>query len=296
MMKSHTPEWFDSMYNNRLLVPNALEHMTRWSKDSASVLNDPQITRHEARYATGPCALLDVYPASVENSHETLHDGLAPVVVFIHGGYWRALHKEDHAFLIPAFKALSVCTVMVSYDLCPQVTIKEIALEMVQALVWVYENIEKFGGNQRQIHVMGHSAGGHLSALLMTTLWGAVKRGLPADLIHSALSISGLFELDSIRQTPFLADDLRLDSKSACALSPAWMAAPKKGHLTALVGGLESSEFIRQTHLIASAWGQSVVPVCESLPGLNHFSILESLLDTQGALFKRTQEMIEAGR
>jgi len=292
-MTPHTPEWFDSMYNNRLLVPNALEHMARWKRDSQAVLNDPKLSRHEARYASGPFALLDVYPAD-ERNHDSDHgDGLAPVIVFIHGGYWRALHKEDHAFLVPAFQALNACTVMVSYDLCPQVSMKDIALEMVQALVWVYENIEKFGGNPQKIHVMGHSAGGHLSALLMTTLWSAVKRGLPTDLIHSALSISGLFELESIRQTPFLAADLRLDSKSACDLSPAWISAPQKGHLTAVVGGLESAEFIRQTKLIQSAWGAKVVPVCETLHGLNHFSILESLLDTNGALFKHTHNMLK---
>jgi arylformamidase len=292
-MTPHTPEWFDSMYNNRLLVPAAMEHMARWKRDSQAVLNDPKFSRHEARYASGPFALLDVFPATEIQQHSHHGDGLAPVIVFIHGGYWRALHKEDHAFLVPAFHALNACTVMVSYDLCPQVSMKDIALEMVQALVWVYENIEKFGGNPRKIHVMGHSAGGHLSALLMTTLWSAVKKGLPADLIHSALSISGLFELESIRQTPFLAADLRLDPKSACDLSPAWIASPQNGQLTAVVGGLESAEFIRQTHLIQSAWGGEVVPVCETLPGLNHFSILESLLDPHGPLFKHTQNMIE---
>jgi len=293
-METHTPQWFDSMYNNRLLVPSAMEHMARWKNDSLRILNDAKIVRHEARYASGPFAVLDVYPSPQSHGHLDHKESLAPVVVFIHGGYWRALHKEDHAFLLPAFQALNACTVMVSYDLCPQVSMKEIVLEMVQALVWVYENIQKFGGNRRKIHVMGHSAGGHLSALLMTTLWGAVKKGLPSDLIHSALSISGLFELESIRQTPFLADDLRLDSQSACALSPAWISAPKTGHLTAVVGGQESAEFIRQTHLIQAAWGKEVVPVCESLPGLNHFSILESLLDTKGPLFKRTREMVES--
>ena len=291
-MTPHTPEWFDRMYNNRLLVPNSMEHMVRWKQDSLAILNDPNVTRHEARYASGPFALLDVYPAPKAQHLDDVADELAPVIVFIHGGYWRALHKEDHAFLVPAFHALRACTVMVSYDLCPQVSMKDIAIEMVQALVWVFENIQKFGGNRRKIHVMGHSAGGHLSALLMATIWTAVKKGLPADLIHSALSISGLFELESIRQTPFLAQDLRLDPNSACALSPAWIEAPHKGQLTAVVGGLESEEFIRQNQLIQAAWGVGVVPVCESLPGLNHFSILESLLDFNGPLFKHTQDML----
>lgn len=293
-MTPHTPQWYDSMYNNRLLVPNALEHMARWKEDSLAVINDPHVQRYEARYANGPFAVLDIYPTQAQEPASDQHDLLAPVLVFIHGGYWRALHKEDHAFLVPAFKSLNACTVILSYDLCPQVHMTDIALEVVQALVWVFENIQNYGGNRRKIHVMGHSAGGHLAALLMTTIWERVKEGLPADLIHAALSVSGLFELESIRKTPFLADDLRLDSKSACDLSPAWIAAPKAGQLSALVGGLESEEFIRQTRLIQSAWGQGVVPVCESLPGLNHFSILESLLDTNGPLFMHTQSMLES--
>ena len=159
----------------------------------------------------------------------------APVLFFIHGGYWRALDKRDVSFIGPSFTREGAMVVIPNYALAPTVTIEAIALQMVQALAWTWRHAALYGGNPRRIVVAGHSAGGHLAALLLTCRWTAVAKDLPADLLAGGLSISGLFDLEPIRQTPFLQPDLRLTPAAVRRLSPAYLPAPS-GPLYATVG------------------------------------------------------------
>jgi arylformamidase len=211
---------------------------------------------------------LDVFPSARKN---------APVVVFIHGGYWRSLDKSQHSFLVSAFKNEGGCVVMPNYDLCPAVTISDITMQMVKALAWTYRNIKKFGGDPNRITVVGHSAGGHLATMLLACHWAVYDRKLPADLVKGAMSISGLYDLEPLRHTPFLADSLRLTPDVARMNSPALFARPAQGQLYSVVGGDESAEFLRHNTLMRQAWGKKTVPVCESIKGRNHFSVLEDL-------------------
>lgn len=293
-MKKHSAQWYNAMYNNRELVPEAGQHIEFWQKKSQEFLRQTSETRVQAFYGEGQFENLDIYCPDRTQKDKRL--ALAPVVVFIHGGYWRSLYKEDHAFVAPAFNALGACTVVVNYDLCPDVTIEHITQEMLKALAWVGMHIQEYGGDPARIHLVGHSAGGHLSAMLMNAKWSKYDERLPKDLIKSALSISGLHELDSIRQTPFLNESLQLSEESAVRLSPAWMPAPKRGQLHCVVGSMESAEFIRQCKLIRKTWGKKAVPTAEVLKGLNHFSILESLLDSGSEAVKIVRKMLKKSR
>jgi arylformamidase len=197
--------------------------------------------------------------------------------VFVHGGWWRSLDKSDHSFIAPSLTAAGAVVVVPNYALCPSVSMEEIALQMARSLAWCWRHAEELGADPSRIGVAGHSAGGHLAAMLLSAQWRRMGDELPADLVKAALSISGVFDLDPIRRTPFLQADLRLTPRSVRRLSPAGFPAPT-GTLRAVAGALESQEFLRHNQLIRRRWGKRAVPVCEAIPDADHFTVLDGLL------------------
>ncbi len=287
-MATKNSAWYDSMYNNRALVPNFADHFSNWiesSKAARANLN----CQLDIAYGAGPNETLDIFPAAKPN---------APVVVFIHGGYWRSLDKSDHSFVAPPLHEMGACVVVVNYALCPgtpnePVTIPDIAMQMTHALAWVWQNIAKFGGNPKDVMVAGHSAGGHLAAMLLACDWKAVDKSMPAHWIQKALSISGLYDLTPLRKTTFLQDSLKLTAVHAQMASPALWPRPKKGVLYTVAGGDESPEFLRNNRLIHQTWGPKTVPVCEDLPGLNHFNIVTELTKKGTRLSALMKQLIQ---
>jgi len=263
-----SPEWYDAQYNNRARIPEHLEILREWADRSAETRAGLPCALDLA-YGSDPSERLDVFAPRARG---------APVLVYLHGGYWRALDKRDQSFVAPPLVSAGAMVVLPNYALCPAVGIEQIVLQLVQALAWVWRHAADHGGDPARIVVAGHSAGGHLAAMLLACDWPAVAPDLPADLVKGALAISGVFELEPLRHAPFLAPDLHLDAASALRLSPAAMPAPR-GRLVAVVGGDESEEFLRQNALIASAWGPDAVPVCEPVPGRHHMNVLHELAE-----------------
>jgi arylformamidase len=268
-MTQHDGAWYDRMYNNRNLVPEHAAHFAHWHDASAQVRATQQCFQDVA-YGRGLNETLDIFPSDKAK-------GLAPVVVFIHGGYWRSLDKADHSFIAPTFTAKGAHVVVPNYALCPAVTVSDITLQMVKAVAWVWRNIHRFGGDPSRITLVGHSAGGQLATMLLACDWQAYAKDLPAHLVTKALSISGLYELASVQATPYLKDSLRLTDDVVLRNSPAWMPAPAQGTLYTVAGGIESDEFLRHNTLMQAAWGKKRVPVAEALAGLQHFSIVEAM-------------------
>jgi arylformamidase len=286
-MARYDPQWLDRMYNNRALVPEHGEHFRRWA-DTSKVARDTQPCTLDVAYGDGTNETLDIFPSTARN---------APVLVFIHGGYWRSLDKSDHSFIAPAFSAQGACVVVPNYALCPgtaaaPVTIPDIVLQMVKALAWTWSNVSQYGGNPARISVIGHSAGGHLAAMMLACQWKRWAPALPADLVKNAMSISGLYDLEPLVHTPMLQGDLRLTPEQASRASPALFAPPSRGVLYTVAGADESDEFLRHNALIEQAWGSKTVPVREALLGLNHFSILEALTDPNHRLHALALELV----
>lgn len=286
----HDPAWLDSQYNNRALVPEHQQHFDRWARESALARQSDRALLDLA-YGHGAGETLDVFPAARKPGVPP-----APVLVFIHGGYWRSLDKSDHSFLAPSFVRSGTCVVVPNYALCPAVTIADIAMQMAQALAWVYRHIGAHGGDPQRITVVGHSAGAHLAAMLLTCQWSLIGDDLPDALVQNALGISGVYDLEPLRHTPSVRDSLRLTPAMVKKVSPAGFSAPPlldgRGEFCAVAGADESDEFLRQNRLIQERWGEHVVPVCESLPGLNHFSVLEALIQPGHKLHKMARLLL----
>ena len=277
MKLRHDPAWLDAQYNIRARVADHPRILSRWAQASALVRK--QSPAHlEIAYGAGVGEVLDVFPASKQNK------GLAPVLLFIHGGYWRALDKADHSFVAPSFNADGAMVVVPNYALCPAVTVEHIVLQMARAVAWVWRHAARFGGDPTRIAIAGHSAGGHLATMLLSCRWKQIDEALPLQPLAGALSISGLYDMEPLRHSPYLQNDLKLTPASVARLSPAFFPRPKAAKLYAVVGLDESEEFLRQNRLIRDVWGPTAVPICETLPGHHHFTVLANLADPAGRL------------
>jgi arylformamidase len=280
-MTRFDPAWLSAQYNNRQRVPEHTRIMANWA--NASALSRTQSPcQLDIRYGEAPFESLDLFP--------TVRPG-APVLVFIHGGYWRSLDKSDFSFVAPAFTQAGALVVVPNYALCPAVSIEQITWQMVHALQWVWRQAPAHGGDPQRIVVVGHSAGAHLAAMLLSCRWKQVAEDLPAQLVSGAMAISGIYDLEPLRHVAFLQPELQLTPASVRRLSPAFFPRPK-GRLHATVGAAESEEFLRQNQLIRDVWGPTAVPICETVPHRNHFDVLESLVDPAGRLHDLTLRLL----
>lgn len=261
----------EAEYNNRIRTPEFGNIVARWAAESAA---------HRGR---APAALDQPYGPGDRQRYDLFHAGApaAPLVVFIHGGYWQLGSRQDSAFVARALTAAGIDVAIPSYSLCPAVTIHDIIEEMRRCLVALWTATGK-----RPV-VAGHSAGGHLTAALLATDWGAVP-GVPPDLVRTGLAISGVFELAPLIPTTVNVR-LRLDPQAAAAASPLlWPPPPPGRTLVAAVGEHETPEFHRQSRAIVERWARAGVAteyLC--VTGVHHFTIVDELARPGNALFDR---------
>jgi arylformamidase len=269
-------------YNNRELVPDHPQYMARWAEDSARA-RDTMTGYRECRYGDAPGETLDIFPA---------RKGDGSCMMFIHGGYWRALDKKDFSFLAPSWVDAGVSLAVVNYDLCPRVSMEEIVRQMLRASRWLWLHAEDYGMDQDRLYVSGHSAGGHLTAMLMAAVWPVFDPRLPKDLWKGGLAISGLYDLRPLIDVDFLQVDLRLDAETALRLSPAFLPPASRAPVMTCVGGAESTEFLRQNALLGERWRGAFAGDIP-MPGKNHFSVMDGLADPRSALFQGARKLMK---
>ena len=269
-------------YNNRELVPEHPQFFARWSEGSARARSS--LKAHlDIRYGDKPGESLDLFPAK---------NGDGRCLMFIHGGYWRSLDKKDFSFLAPSWVDAGVTLAVVNYDLCPGVAMDEIVRQMLRASRWLWLNAEQYGIDRDRLYVSGHSAGGHLTAMLMCALWPQLDARLPKNLWKGGLAISGIYDLRPLVEVDFLQQDLRLDPALALRLSPAFLPTSTRAPVMTSVGGDESPEFLRQNALLGERW-KSTFAGDIPMPGTNHFSVVDGLAEPSSALFKGAQRLME---
>ncbi len=275
-------EFYSREYNNRVLFPNHPEVMARWADKSARTRSS-MICYLDRQYGESAGEMLDIFPA---------RKGDGTCMMFIHGGFWRAMDKQDFSFLAPALVDSGISLVAVNYDLCPHVSIEAIVKQMLRASGWLWKHAEDYGMDQDRLYVAGHSAGGHLAAMMMAALWSVYDDELPRDLYKGALAISGVYDLRPIVQVDWLNGDLKLDEASALKVSPAFLPPATRAPVVTAVGAKESSEFKRQDALLGARW-KSAVTADVIVPGADHFTIVDELCNQSSALFTGTRKMMK---
>ena len=266
------PVDYEVEYNNRARVPENPALIAGWARD-ASVYRERRAPR-SVRYGTGARNVIDFFPGKNEG----------PIVVFIHGGYWQALDSSFFSHLAGGLNAHGVGVAIPSYDLCPDVSIYSIIEEMRAAC----RELARLG---RSLVVSGHSAGGHLAACMLATDWPAFDASLPRNLVTSAYSISGLFDLGPLVETS-INRALHLDAAAARTASPLFWNPPAEKSLDAVVGENESAEYFRQSRTIVDVWGTAAVATRFGVvPGANHFTAIAPLADPGSPMVSRLKQL-----
>ena len=225
---------------------------------------------------------LDIFPASEPN---------APVLVFIHGGYWKMLSSKEFSFVAKGPVNAGVTVIVINYELCPKVTIDEIVRQNRAAIAWIYRNARSFGADPNRIYVSGHSAGGHLTAMMMATDW-ETDYGLPNNIIKGGCAISGLFDLMPFPYT-WLQPSLQLTWGEVLRNSPIRHIPEKAGQLIVTYGEEETSEFHRQSQDFLKEWkAKGLEGHYLPQPNKNHLTAIYGFLDAKSSLCNTILELI----
>ena len=262
----------EAEYNNSAKVPNAGDIRDGWIREAEAFRAAHPSAELDVAYGPGERQALDIFWPGTP--------GASPLAIFVHGGYWRAMDRKVFSHLARGLLAHGVAVAMPSYDLCPVVTMAALVEQVREAAAFLARR------HGRAMLASGHSAGGHLAAMLLATDWRA--RGLPAGTVKAALPISGLFDLAPLIHTNVNVE-ARLDEAEARRLSPMFLPSPGLP-LHAVVGGTEGVEYTRQSRGIAEAWGGT----WEATAGENHFTVIAPLADPGSALVARAARMAVA--
>ena len=280
-MTALTPQEVERGYNNRAAVPDHPRWLAFYAERSAAAVRDLKPVR-DLRYGPGPKETLDLFVPS---------GPAKATLVFLHGGYWRALDKSDFSFIAAPFVAQGIATAVVNYDLCPDVSIGEIVAECERAVAWVARDGPAHGASGERVVVAGHSAGGHLAAMLLATDWTA--HGLAHDPVTGAVSLSGVHDLAPMLLFSFNAD-FKLDAAEAARLSPVNLFPRSRAPLLIAAGADETPEFLRQSRILWDRWPANRpvgMPGPLFVPARDHFSVVADYADPASLLLQRTMAL-----
>jgi arylformamidase len=276
-------ETLDNEYLISKTVPDIgpfISDYGRLSEEARATL----VCREDVAYGDHADEVIDVFPAG---------EG-APIFFFIHGGYWRMLSHKDSSFMAPACVAKGVAVVAVNYSLTGSgATIDIIVDQCRRALAWTHKNAESFGGDPSRIFVCGSSAGGHLTGMMVAGGWHD-DYGVPADIVRGAVPLSGIHDLEPL-QLSCINDWAALDVDGALRNSPVRHLPDTGCPLIVSYGHSETSEFKRQSNLLADAWtARGWQADCFEHPTRNHFDIVFDLCDPKSLLGAKVFGMMGA--
>lgn len=270
-----TQEEIDREYDVERMVPDFRVYAKQFIEESARARTELAV-KLNVRYGPTLDEYLDLF---------TPVQKPAPILVFIHGGYWRILSAKEFSFVARGPVSVGFAIAVTNYSLCPGVRIDEITRQSRAAVAWLHRHAREFGGDPDRIFVAGHSAGGQQVGMLAATNWTR-DYGLPPDIIKGAIAVSGLFDLTPLRYSS-LQPKLLLDHETIARHSPLFNLPKIAPPLIITVGELESAEFHRQSRSYLEALRAAGLRA-EWLdqPGCNHFTAISGFLDPHHALCK----------
>jgi arylformamidase len=269
-----TKEFVEREYNNRALVPDHPAYFARWASDSEFV-RETLPAHLDLAYGPHERHRIDLYSAG-KSARGTL--------MFIHGGYWRSLDKDMFSWLAASWVAAGVNVAMPRYRLAPEARIDDIVDDIIEATNWLAANGARYGMPAERLVVSGHSAGGHLTAALFATPRERLR--FDPACIAGGVPFSGIFDFEPMLHFGFNAD-FKLDDAAVKRLSLADRKRTIGAKLVVAAGASESSEFQRQSRVLADAWSPQSGPAL-LLPGLDHFSIVDSFAERGQPLYEAT--------
>ena len=288
----------DAQYNNRARVPEHADIHAGYQAQADAGLADFD-TRLDVSYGPSAEETLDIYlpkPAPPAPAKEGAPTGGMPINVFLHGGYWFSRHKNDYRFLARGMIPSGAALIVVNYALVPSVDLDEVVRQCRAAIAWTYRNAVDFGGDPNRFFVSGHSAGGHLTAMMMSTVWPALGDDLPGNIIKGGCALSGIFDLTPIPLS-YMQETLQFTPDQVARNSPVTLSPSTKAPLIVGVGGDESEEFIRQSQVFAEHWGApgNIEGWMMTLEGINHFTILGEYADPKSVLTQAVLQQMGLG-
>lgn len=264
----------EAEYNNRARVPDHPAVIAAWAADAAAFRAARADAALDQLYGTGARHRYDWFPAPAPRRG-------APVLLFIHGGYWQALDKSFFSHMAAGANAHGLDVAVMSYDLCPQATLPVI---VDQAIACVRALRERAG---RRVLPFGHSAGGHLAACLAAANWRRI--GEAGDIIAAAMPVSGLFHLAPLVRTS-VNRAVGMDAGQAASLSPLTWTPTAGLKVAAAVGGEESAEYHRQTRTLVECWAAAGAQTKEIIVSrANHFTVIGPFANADSLL---TRELV----
>ena len=271
----YTQAALDDAYTQGVWAPNARSVIAGYATSSAAVR--ARMPPRTERYGPASAETLDIFTPKIASR--------APVMVFIHGGAWRALGKNDASAPAPTFVDAGCLYVALNFDNIPATTLPGIVDQVRRAVLWLAANIARFGGDPGRLFVAGHSSGGHLCAVLLTTDWAAL--GAAPGLLRGGLCISGIYELYPVLLSA-RSSYLKLSAAEVNALSPLRHMDRLRCPVLVAHGGRESPEFIRQANVCAEVLaGMGRLEGGLTMPDLNHFE-LPNQLNADDTVLSRT--------
>ena len=264
------PDWHELQYNPRLTVKDAHLILPDWRRRAAATRErHPPLS--DFKYGPHPRETIDLFRVPDAKG----------AVVYIHGGYWRMLSKLETSWVADGFLGQGFSVALINYPLCPDVPLTHIRYSIQCAFAYLWRQLLN-KEEKRAVVVTGHSAGGHLAALHLATDWQHFN--VPDNALAGVVSLSGVFDVAPLMHTS-MNEQIRITPEIAAAANLMTANPRTAAPLVLAVGGDEPEEFHRQSRDLASAWA-TLQPKVMSLPGINHFTIVDDLATPGGVLHR----------